>query len=95
MDENFKNQYQELLYQYLLEIDEHQLFHAQQFSKKFIENNISPEEALLFHLHSMKKKYDLPLVWEESLNSFWNLWYSMILLIKKEKLDESFFLKKR
>jgi sigma-B regulation protein RsbU (phosphoserine phosphatase) len=70
MDENFKNQYQELLYQYLLEIDEHQLFHAQQFSKKFIENNISPEEALLFHLHSMKKKYDLPLVWEESFKFF-------------------------
>ena len=90
MDENFKNQYHELLYQYLLEKDERQLFYAKQFSKKLIESNISPDEALLFHLQSMQKKYDLPPVWKDSFKFFleFMVQYSLVYQKREALLSE-------
>jgi sigma-B regulation protein RsbU (phosphoserine phosphatase) len=65
VDQLFK-QYEELLYQYVEHKQEKQLYKAQQVSKEFIKNNMSPEHLLLFHLHAMKKKYNLPSVWDDS-----------------------------
>lgn len=65
MDHLFK-QYEELLYQYVEHKQEIQLYKAQQVSKECIEKNMSPEHLLLFHLQAMKKKFDLPPVWDDS-----------------------------
>ncbi|RKD22633.1 hypothetical protein BEP19_10250 [Ammoniphilus oxalaticus] len=102
MDEHFKNQYQELLYQYLLEKDERQLFYAQQSSKKFIENNINPVDVLLLHLNSMKEKQDLPPLWDDSFTFFlefmvqYNLVYERrkTLLSEQEKIETELSLAK-
>ncbi|MFC5714065.1 PP2C family protein-serine/threonine phosphatase [Thalassorhabdus alkalitolerans] len=45
-----EDQYKKILNKYLQEKDEQGLYHAQQFSKKVMENQISPEEMVSLHL---------------------------------------------
>ncbi|SDH80976.1 sigma-B regulation protein RsbU (phosphoserine phosphatase) [Alteribacillus persepolensis] len=56
-----QEQYTKILKKYLEEKNETGLYHAQQFSKKVLENQISPEEVVSLHLDALEKYFpDLP-----------------------------------
>ncbi|WP_304503078.1 PP2C family protein-serine/threonine phosphatase [Alteribacillus sp. YIM 98480] len=56
-----QEQYAKILQTYLQEKNEIGLYHAQQFSKKVLENQISPEEVVSLHLDAIEKFFpDLP-----------------------------------
>ncbi|SFE78873.1 PP2C family protein-serine/threonine phosphatase [Alteribacillus iranensis] len=56
-----QNQYKEILKQYLEDKNEIGLYQAQQFSKKVLEHQISPEETLSFHLDAIEEFFpDIP-----------------------------------
>ncbi|SDI21893.1 sigma-B regulation protein RsbU (phosphoserine phosphatase) [Alteribacillus bidgolensis] len=56
-----QEQYAKILQTYLQEKNETGLYHAQQFSKKVLEHQISPEEVVSLHLDAIEKFFpDLP-----------------------------------
>ncbi|MFB5663942.1 PP2C family protein-serine/threonine phosphatase [Alteribacillus sp. HJP-4] len=56
-----QEQYKKMLQSYIEEKNEQGLYHAQQFSKKVLENQISPEEVVSLHLEVVEEFYpDLP-----------------------------------
>jgi len=60
--------YKEMLTSYLENKSEHALYHAQQFSKEMMENDMSPEETVSLHLSVFQElAKDLP---EEVVDSF-------------------------
>lgn len=63
-----QNQYKEILRDYLKDKNEIGLYQAQQFSKKVLENQISPEETLSFHLNAVEEFF--PELSDELRDSF-------------------------
>ncbi|PSL42463.1 sigma-B regulation protein RsbU (phosphoserine phosphatase) [Salsuginibacillus halophilus] len=56
-----QEQYRKILNQYLENKNEQGLYHAQQFSKKVLENQISPEEVVSLHLSTLEESFpDIP-----------------------------------
>ncbi|MFB4165180.1 PP2C family protein-serine/threonine phosphatase [Alteribacillus sp. JSM 102045] len=63
-----QEQYTKILQTYLEEKNETGLYHAQQFSKKVLENQISPEEVVSLHVDAIERFFpDLP---QGALDSF-------------------------
>lgn len=55
MPKEMKGQYQEVLNQYMQKQSEEELYVGQQFSRRFIEQEISPEEVIGIHKHSLQQ----------------------------------------
>jgi sigma-B regulation protein RsbU (phosphoserine phosphatase) len=68
MQEKVSEQYQNILNKYLQKTVENHLYEGQQLSKSMMEQGISPEEIVGFHIEALKKSLpDLP---PELLNAF-------------------------
>ncbi|GAK04405.1 LOW QUALITY PROTEIN: serine phosphatase RsbU, regulator of sigma subunit [Geomicrobium sp. JCM 19037] len=66
--ELLQNSYKKILFNFLHKKNEQSLYDAQQFSKKVLEENVSPEEIVSIHLEVIQELYpDLP---EETQESF-------------------------
>ncbi|WP_139491858.1 SpoIIE family protein phosphatase [Brevibacillus dissolubilis] len=81
MDERFKQAYEHLLFRYLEERGEEQLFAAQQLSKRSIQDTVRLSEVISTHFEAMSKKVELPPIWQDSYRFFleFTMHYSLSL----------------
>ncbi|RKD73205.1 MULTISPECIES: PP2C family protein-serine/threonine phosphatase [Sinobaca] len=63
-----QEQYRKILVTYLKEKNEQGLYYAQQFSKKVLENQISPEEVVSLHIEAIEELF--PYMPEGAVDSF-------------------------
>ncbi|WP_202080810.1 PP2C family protein-serine/threonine phosphatase [Caldalkalibacillus salinus] len=68
MNEGLPTQYEQLLQQYLYQSSETTLYEGQQLSKNLIDQGISPEDILGFHIEAMKNQ--MPQLQPEVMRSF-------------------------
>lgn len=58
MPQEVGRQYKELLAQYMISLNEEDLYFAQQFSRRFIEKEISPEEVISMHKSAISEVFE-------------------------------------